>query len=187
MPDTDAPLEGTDQLDHESGETPEPPADGESTDPPEESTSQIQALRRENASWRTRLRETEAERDRLRETASTDQESAVAAAREEARAEARAEALAESNARLLRAEVLAAAAGRLRDPSDAVSMLDLSQFQVDDNGEVDRKALATAVDELVKAKPYLAGIRDPEFGARPPAPVGGPSMDDFIRKAAGRA
>lgn len=68
--------------------------------------------------------------------------------------------------------------------------LDLSTFKVDDNGEVDGKAIAAAIDELVKTKPYLAangtrGTRDFDAGSRTPA-GGGRSMNDLIRSAAGR-
>jgi len=186
--DTDTPQEGS-QLVDENDETPTdddtPTGEPEST-PDEAVAKQISDLRRENASWRTKLRQTEAELEKIRESAQSDQESALAQAREEARREAFQEALAEANSRILRAEVIAAASRKLADPEDAVRLLDLDSFHVDDNGEVDRAALAAAVDELVKAKPYLAGARDPDFGARPPAQPAGQSMDDLIRSAARR-
>lgn len=194
MPDTDQSLEDNDQPVHGSGDTAEPTPDadaegegaGEQPDsPPDPAQQHIQSLRRENASWRTRLREKEAELERLKETAASDVEAAVQQAREEARAEALAEALALSSDRIREAEVLAAASKRLRDPADALKLLDLSQFQVDDEGNVDREAIDAAVDELVKGKPYLAATRDPDFGAQPP-PERAHSMDDLIRQAAGR-
>lgn len=185
MADTDAPPEGTDQLVDDDGETTDDTTDTPAPEVDDATAKQISDLRRENASWRSKLRNTEAELDRLRETATTDQESAIAAAREEARQEALQEALSEANARILRAEVIAAASRRLADPEDAVRLLDLDTFQVNEQGEVDRTALAAAVDELVKTKPYLAASRDPDFGARPPAGPAGPSMDDFLRQAAG--
>lgn len=183
MADTDTPPEGTDQLADESGET-TPPA-GAGTGGTDDAgtgdqSGQIAALRRENASWRSKLRETEAERDRLKDAPASEQ------ALNDARAEARTEALADSNERLLRAEVIGVAAGKLRDPSDAVKLLDLSTFQVNDKGEVDRKALAAAVDELVKSKPYLAGQADPDFGARTPGKAAGSSMNELIRQRAGK-
>lgn len=189
MPDTDTPQEGTDQLDHESGETTDDPTIEQSDeategDPQDGVDPQIASLRRESARYRTRLREAEAERDRLREQSDSDQEAAVDAVREEARAEARAEALAEANGRLIRAEVLAVAAqARLHDPYDAVAHLSeqLASVEVGDDGHVDREALATAVAELIKAKPYLAGVKDPEFGARTPPEQAGMSMDDLMR------
>jgi len=44
----------------------------------------------------------------------------------------------------------------LADPADAVHFLDLSEFEVSEDGEVDSKAIAKAIDRLVKDKPYLA-------------------------------
>ncbi|MFJ5728792.1 hypothetical protein [Streptomyces paradoxus] len=65
-------------------------------------------------------------------------------------------ALARANERIVRAEVKAAAAGKLADPADAYRFLDLSQFEVDDDGNVDADEVADAIEDLVKSKPYLA-------------------------------
>lgn len=65
-------------------------------------------------------------------------------------------ALAKANTRIIRAEVKAAAAGKLADPADAYKFLDLDQFEVDDDGNVDSEEVADAIEELVKSKPYLA-------------------------------
>lgn len=70
--------------------------------------------------------------------------------------EADAAALTKANARILKAETRAVAAGRLADPEDALRYLNLADFQVGDDGEVDRAAVTAAVEELVKSKPYLA-------------------------------
>lgn len=72
------------------------------------------------------------------------------------RREAETAAMAKANARIVRAEVKAAAAGRLNDPADALNFLDLSQFEVDDDGDVDADEIADAIAELVRTKPYLA-------------------------------
>lgn len=65
-------------------------------------------------------------------------------------------AMAKANQRIVRAEVKAAAAGKLADPGDAYKFLDLSQFEVDDEGNLDADEVADAVDALIKSKPYLA-------------------------------
>lgn len=114
----------------------------------------------------------------------TEGEKAIAKAKDEGRAEV----LSTVNERVLRAEVKAVAGGKLADPADAVKLLDLSQFTVGDDGNVDTKAISTAIDELVKEKPYLApaGARPtplPGGGARP---SGGNSIDQQIRRAAGQ-
>ena len=89
------------------------------------------------------------------------EEKAVAAAR----AEGRTEALTAANARLVRAEVKAAAAGVLNDPDDAVNLLNLDEFEVDEDGEVDAKAIKAAVQRLADAKPYLAAGAKPAIAA----------------------
>lgn len=66
------------------------------------------------------------------------------------------EALSAANSRILKAEVRAAATGKLSDPADALQFLDLSKLEVGDDGEVDGKAVAAAIDDLIKNKPYLA-------------------------------
>lgn len=72
------------------------------------------------------------------------------------RAKVEAEALAKANERILKAELRAEAAGKLADPSDALRFLDLSEFEVGPDGDVDKKAIAEAIDDLIKTKPYLA-------------------------------
>ncbi|MFJ7250765.1 hypothetical protein ACIQWA_39840 [Kitasatospora sp. NPDC098652] len=67
----------------------------------------------------------------------------------------RAEVRTEFTEQLVRAEVRAAAAGRLRDASDALALLDLSAL-AGPGGEIDGKAVTAALEALVKAKPYLA-------------------------------
>lgn len=61
-----------------------------------------------------------------------------------------------ANARIVRADVRAAAAGRLSDPSDALRYIDLEQFDVDDDGATDEDAIREAVDDLLEHRPYLA-------------------------------
>ncbi len=157
------------------------PGDGKTNGKSEVETAtekHLADLRKENASWRTKLRKAETELGKLKETSATE----IEQARAEARQEAMAEATAEANARIVRAEVIAAAAKKLQDPSDAVAHLDLSKLEVGENGEVDRKAINKAIDELVKEKPYLGGVRDPEFGKRPAAGSGGKSMNELIKQ-----
>lgn len=74
----------------------------------------------------------------------------------QARREVEQAALAKANDRILKAEMRAQAAGRLTDPDDALRFIDLSSFEVGDDGAVDTVALSTAVDNLITQKPYLA-------------------------------
>jgi hypothetical protein len=66
------------------------------------------------------------------------------------------EALAAANQRILSAEVRAQAAGKLNDPSDALAYIDLSSFEVGDDGAVDTNAIGSAITDLITKKPYLA-------------------------------
>ena len=90
------------------------------------------------------------------------------------------EALGVANERILNWAVRAAAAAKLADPADATLYLDLSGFKVGPDGEVDGDAITSAIDDLLKSKPYLAaqGTRfkgEADGGARkePPADLDG--------------
>lgn len=61
-----------------------------------------------------------------------------------------------ANERILKAEVRAQAAGKLADPQDALLHIDLSSFEVGDDGEVDASAITDAISDLITKKPYLA-------------------------------
>src|SRR5699024_124188 len=66
------------------------------------------------------------------------------------------EALAAANERILKAEVRATGASKLADPADALRFIDLSEFEVGEDGSVDSEAISGAIDSLLKNKPYLA-------------------------------
>lgn len=82
---------------------------------------------------------------------------------EAARAEARSEATQKANQRILKADLRAAATGKLADPTDAALYLDLSEFTVSDDGDTDSDALADAIDELIARKPHLAAAKQNRF------------------------
>jgi len=90
---------------------------------------------------------------------------------ERIRHEAETAANAKANARIIRAEIRALAAGRFADPADAVVFLDPADFDVDADGEVDRDAIGEALDALLAKKPHLSKP-DPaaQGGARVPRP-----------------
>jgi hypothetical protein len=75
---------------------------------------------------------------------------------EQERRKVEAEALEKANDRIRRAEVRAAAAGKLSDPADALRFIDVSSFEVGDDGEVDAEAINSAITDLINTKPYLA-------------------------------
>ncbi len=75
---------------------------------------------------------------------------------EQARAEARQEATAKANERIVRAEVKAAATGKVKNPALALKLIDTSEIEVDDDGEVDSDAVTAAIDDLLEQYPELA-------------------------------
>lgn len=108
--------------------------------------------------------------ERMKERLRTEKAARVAAERERdeakgvteqerARREADAQVLAKANGRILRSEIKTAAKGVLADPADAFKFIDLDQFEVDDDGNVDEAEIAKAVADLVKQKPYLAAAQ----------------------------
>lgn len=66
------------------------------------------------------------------------------------------EALATANLRIKKAELRALAAGKLSDPSDAQTFINLDAIEIDDEGNVDTAAITAAIDDLLTKKPYLA-------------------------------
>jgi len=112
------------------------------------------------AEERDRLR---AEADELRAKAMTDDEkkiaAAVEAAREQMRQEIEAETaakVAEADRRVLAARVLTVATGKLTNPADAQAFVKFDDLERDAQGNVTDAALAAAIDELLKQRPYLA-------------------------------
>jgi hypothetical protein len=103
------------------------------------------------------------------------------AAIDRAAREAAAEATAKANARIVRAEVKALAAESFADAADAAPFLDLSQYEVDDNGDVDVDQIRDDLKALLTRKPHLAKADaakapkgpkpDPAQGSKQPAPA----------------
>lgn len=92
--------------------------------------------------------------------------------------EIEAQALAKANERILRAEVRALAAGKLADPNDALLYIDLTEFEVGDDGSVDQSAIAEAIAGLIAQKPYLAAQGGARFNG---------SADQGVRNAASKS
>lgn len=163
-----------------------PPAPAASDDEPlgEPGKAALKAERARAAKAEKELKKLRDEAAAREAEAMSESEKAIAAAK----AEGVSEATAAANRRIVRSEVKALAAKKLNDPADAVAMLDLDQFEVDGDGEVDEEAITAALDALVAAKPYLAasprpgGAGDADAGARTPPPGAG-TLDDQIKDA----
>jgi hypothetical protein len=127
----------------------------------------------------------QAEIENLKQQTMTESERAIA----EARKEAREEALEHINKKIVLTEVKAAASGKLSDPTDALKFIDVTQFEVDEEGNINAKAINKAIEELIKSKPYLAAHRgsgDIDGGARGKPTSQQNDMNTLIRKATGR-
>jgi len=123
-----------------------------------------QALDRMKAKLRDergKRRAAESERDQLKAESVDDKPD-----QDQIRAEADRTATAKANKRIVRSEVRAAATGKLTKPADALVFLDLSQFEVDGDGQVDEDEVAEAIETLLTERPYLAvaaTVKQPRF------------------------
>lgn len=157
--DNDGQKQGTEdpQNDPESSEDPEG-TEPEGSDP--EGSEDLRdagkkALDAMKDKWR-RERDTRKELERQLAERDKPQQDAekpdVDAIRREAQQEAEQKAL----QRVLKADVKAVAAGKLSDPADALKFLDLTEFEADNDGNFSEAEIASAIDDLLKAKPYLS-------------------------------
>lgn len=141
------------------------PAEGQNDQPTAEQDWQakFEGQRKVNRDLERKLKDTFAERDQLKarlaelEATVAKLQGREAEYAEQLKArEVEQAALAKASERILKAEVRAAAAGKLADPNDALRFIDLSSFEVGEDGEVDATQIAQAIDDLLVAKPYLA-------------------------------
>jgi len=114
------------------------------------------ALASMKGKWRTEREKRRELEQRLAEKDGVDEA-------EQARRKAEADALTRANARILKAEIRASAKGRLNDPKDALTFLDLDQFEVGEDGEIDPEEIEEAISDLLKNKPYLAAATAKRF------------------------
>lgn len=114
------------------------------------------ALASMKGKWRT-------ERDKRRELEQQLAAKDGADESEQARRKAEADAVARANGRILKAEIRAAAKGRLHNAADALTFLDLEQFEVGEDGEIDTDEIEEAITDLLKDKPYLAAATAKRF------------------------
>ena len=108
-------------------------------------------------------KELKAELDRIKAEAESASKPAEEQALDAARREATVEATRKANERILRSELRAAAKGKLADPTDAQLYIDVTNFEVGDDGEIDSDALEDAIDELLARKPHLSAAPRTRF------------------------
>lgn len=176
-----------------AGGAPDDPPEEKPTDPPAYTPPASQAdldrivgdrLARERAKYADYddLKTKAEAHDAALEAAKSDADKAVDAARTEGEKAA----TERVNTRLVKSEArVLASAAKFRDPSDAVAFLDLTKVTVNDDGEVDEKAIKDQLDALATSKPYLVD------DGRKPSPrsdrsQGGGGGDDKPSLARGR-
>jgi hypothetical protein len=119
----------------------------------------LESMKERLRTERERRKAAETERDQLKGTGDANDPERI-------RSEADRAATGRANARIVRSEVRAAAAGKLTNPRDALAFLDLTQFEVDEDGQVDETEIADAIEDLLKERPYLgtaAKAAEPRF------------------------
>jgi hypothetical protein len=119
----------------------------------------LESMKERLRTERERRKAAETERDQLKGTGDANDPERI-------RSEADRAATGRANARIVRSEVRAAAAGKLTNPRDALAFLDLTQFEVDEDGQVDETEIADAIEDLLKERPYLgtaAKAPEPRF------------------------
>lgn len=138
-------------------------------------------VRRERKSWEQKIE------DEKKKAAMSEAER-LKAEKEEAEKNAAA-AVERANQRLIRSEVIAQAAKlNIVDPDAAYALMNKEDVKVEDDDTV--TGVKEALEALIKAKPYLVGSTDTkktgDDQGDDKGSKGGFSMNDFIRKAAGR-
>lgn len=148
---TDESTESTETTEEEQTET-ESESTEEETDKPDPNAGAKKALVAE----RTARKTAEKELATLKAELALKDKPAEEQALEAARTEARTEATAKANERIVRAEVKAAATGKVKNPAIALKLIDTSAIEVDDDGEVDSDAVNQAITDLLTEYPELA-------------------------------
>ncbi|MGW1278023.1 hypothetical protein ACWD4V_13865 [Streptomyces tsukubensis] len=152
---------GDDGPDAEGQDGDEEPDDGQDEDADPDGAEQLgDAGKKALDSMKGRWKDERARRRALEEALAAKDGADEA---EQARRRAEADALAKANGRILKAEIRAAAKGRLTDPADALTFLGLDAFEVGEDGDIDPEEIEDAITDLLKNKPYLAAATAKRF------------------------
>lgn len=164
--------------------------DEQVTDSTEEAPDPNAGAKKALASERTARKAAEKELARVKAELANKDKPADEQALESARAEARAEATEKANTRIVRAEVKAAAVGKVKNPALVLKLIDISEIEVDDDGEVDADAVNQAIADLIEQYPELtadgskfSGSADQGARGREAKPPAKPGPNDLLRAA----
>lgn len=179
-----ATAEATEVVDETAETTPVEGAD-ELGDPGKQALDRMKAER--NAA-KADLRAAKAEAEMLRAEIANKDKPAEEVALTEAEKRGEERATKAANLRIVKSEIKAAAALKLAKAEDALAFINVEDFEVDDNGDVDSDAITEAITNLLKERPYLAAGNQPRFegggdgGAKAPAKQNA-SIDEAIAAA----
>lgn len=150
----------------------------------------VRRARREAAGYRKQLRDLQAETEKLREASKTETEKMLDAARAEARKAADEEWGAKYRNAAINGEAMRILAGKVVAPKLVLPHLPLDQIEIGEDGTVDSAAIETAVNDVLKEYPFLAGSPgsarpaiNADQGPKQPAPPPGDDPDALLRFA----
>jgi hypothetical protein len=148
----------------------------------------LDAMKAERNAATQKAKKALAELDQMKAELALKDKPAEEQALEAARAQARTEATQAANSRIVKSELKLAAKGVLADPADALAFIDVSSFDVNDDGEVDVDALNDAITKLIQQKPHLAAGKPNQFqgggdGGAKPQPKPTASLQEQIDSA----
>ncbi|MFB7288984.1 hypothetical protein [Actinacidiphila glaucinigra] len=146
----DATEDDQDEADDDSDDSEDDDQDPEGADElGDKGKKALDAMKGRLRKEKERRKAAETERDQLKNSGGDENDP------ERIRNEADRAATTRANARIVRSEIRAAAAGKLTNPRDALHFLDLTTFEVDEEGQVDEDEIADAIEGLLKERPYL--------------------------------
>lgn len=158
------------------------PGAEQSTPDMEALLKEVKSLRKEAATWRTKLRAAEEAEEQRKRSEMTELEKLKADL--EAERQARAAAETQRQQQLLRTQVISAAAkAGFNDPEDAVRLLDQTALEIDDKGQIG--GLERELKALLAAKPYLATKTGTISPTNPAGGAQGPSDADRLKRIYG--
>lgn len=131
----------------------DPPADD---DPDKGAKAALVAEREARRQERDERKQMRVELDALKQQLADRDKPAEELALEQARREAEQAVLEKANARIVRSELKAAAAGKVKRPDLLIKITDLSAIEVDENGDPDADALNDAITTFLEEYPELS-------------------------------
>lgn len=143
---------------------------------------EVKTLRKEAASWRTKLRAAEEAEEQRKRSEMTELEKLKADLQVERQARAAAEQ--QRQQQLLRTQVVSAAAkAGFNDPEDAIRLLDQTALEIDDKGQIG--GLDSELKRLLAAKPYLAAKAGTISPTNPAGGAPGQSTEERLKRIYG--